>query len=200
MQQSHGVIAEVYSDKIILRGRDFVNGKWISRGRTYLTLKEKSDMPEISVSRTVNSDGSCDVSVADLGASYTCQIIVNGAETSGYTANVPEDADYVAVRITADDGSYVSKVFEDISEIPVESTTVEIQGENVVIKGLNAEANLMLASYYKKQLIDIKIIPVTSDTSITLEETGLKTDSADTVKAFLLAKDTYAPLCENVTK
>lgn len=200
VQQSHGVVAEVYSDKIILRGRDFVNGKWISRGRTYLTLKEKSDIPEISVSRTVNSDGSGNVSVADLGASYTCQIFVDGAETAGYTANVPEDADYVAVRITADDGSYVSKVFEDISEIPVESTTVEIQGENVVIKDLNAEANLMLASYYKKQLIDIKIIPVTSDTSITLEETGLKTDSADTVKAFLLAKDTYAPLCENVTK
>lgn len=48
---SHGVIAEVYEDCILVRGRDFVNGQWISRGLSKITFSAPCSVQKPEVVR-----------------------------------------------------------------------------------------------------------------------------------------------------
>ncbi len=116
-QNSHGVVAKVYSDGIELWGRDFVNEKWISRGYTGLTFKSECAIDEISLTKTACADGIVLTANEVEGASYTWVVDGIQSDVTTNSVTVAKDFDgYVALRITTADGAYRSEVFENVAD------------------------------------------------------------------------------------
>ncbi|MGN1121455.1 MAG: metallophosphoesterase family protein, partial [Eubacteriales bacterium] len=119
--QSHGVIAEVYEDRILIRGRDFVNGKWISRGLTELTFKSAEAIREFSVQR-IESAGGTTLAVVDpynTEVTYTWYLNGEAQAVTGKTLEAAADfSGYVAVRATDADGNYRSCLYDTLADVP----------------------------------------------------------------------------------
>lgn len=120
---SHGIIAEVYSDRILLKGRDFVADKWISKGYTLLTFKET---PEHSVCPVIghNDDGKAILKIYQPDDRYTYTWIVDGVETEGISIDIPESFETIIVRAVDANGSYSSVVRNDISDFALDNDDV----------------------------------------------------------------------------
>jgi hypothetical protein len=82
-----------------------------------------------------------------------------------------------------------------ISDVPV----ITCDQELFKIYNLEEEAIFIVAGYSGEKLNDVKIIPLSQSSQITLASTGLDTSKSNTIKAFLW-KDlkTLLPLCRNI--
>lgn len=121
IEGSHGIVAKVYSDGIELWGRDFANKKWISRGYTYLTFKDKSDFENITLTKSIS--GNNFVITLNTDDEVNVSWILDGAEqeNTGKSITVAQDfAGWVAVRISDDNGNYRSNSFDSLADIDFE--------------------------------------------------------------------------------
>lgn len=210
---SHGLFVEVYKDKMIVRARDYMNGKYISLGLSKVTFREECTLPEISVVKKETSQGTLLKANSVTDASYTW--ILNGTQSDVTTDSITVPADYegyIALRITDKNGAYRSEVFESLDEIGAESTELY----DIILHSANATAtvtftpdeklcgaNAVIACYdSEKVLSSIKIHTITKEQatagSFTAEEfsaTGTK------VKVYLFASlDGIIPMCKVIEK
>lgn len=122
---SHGLFVEVYKDKMIVRARDYMNGKYIALGLTKVTFKEECTIPDISITKkTVSVEILLCASPVE-NASYTW--VFNGSQivTANNSITVPSDySGYIALRITDENGAYRSELFESLDEIEQEAENV----------------------------------------------------------------------------
>ena len=111
-------------------------------------------------------------------------------------ADLDDDPDTITFEI--DKFSTFALCYSDIEtfvEVP-DDVNLMLTNDNVSLSGLNQTAVLVLASYNTSTLVDIKSFDVSEDTEMTLESTGLETNGANTVKAFLWnSLDGLTPVC-----
>jgi hypothetical protein len=200
---AHGVIAEVYEDCIVLKGRNFTDKKWISRGLTGLTLKANNPLKEFNVTKTTQTD-SIILSVADdKNKNVTYEWYLDGAlqQSAARSLKVPKNYEgYVAVRAKDGNGNYVSQLYNSLGEIKESTTHMLFDGEKITVFGLETPAKLVLTAFIYGRVSSSRIIPLTKDTEIYLPQTGLETEWADEIRIILLEDKTLRPLCFNITK
>lgn len=115
---SQGVIAEVYEDCVVLRGRDFVNGKWIARGQTILTFQTGNTLSPITVVQTGVGDTVTLTASGKEGLTYAWYLNGEKQKETGAVLAVSADFDgYIAVRATDEQGHYTSESYETLKEI-----------------------------------------------------------------------------------
>ncbi len=116
IQGSHGFVAKVYDDGIVLCGRDFVNNSWISRGYTYLTFKDQCAIDDITITKAVTSAGVTLTAnqIDDVTYSWILDGVVSENTTNAITVSADYEG-YVALRVTAADGSYRSEVVDNLA-------------------------------------------------------------------------------------
>lgn len=125
-----GLIAEVYNDRILLKGRHFVNGQWIARGFSEITFAEKCPLKEISVSKRLTADGKLELMVDKPDADFTYTWYTDNATILGSGTSLTLESDFasfVAIRAINNQGSYRSDSFSSLSDIPVRSSDEPIQ-------------------------------------------------------------------------
>ncbi len=125
-----GLIAEVYNDRILLKGRHFVNGQWIARGFSEITFAEKCPLKEISVSKRSTADGKLELMVEKPDTDFTYTWYTDNATVLGYGTSLTLESDFasfVAIRAVNAKGSYRSDSFSSLSDIPVSSSNEPFQ-------------------------------------------------------------------------
>ncbi len=76
------------------------------------------------------------------------------------------------------------------------ATSLTLLMSEVSVNNLNKEATLMLASYNKNSLVDVKSVSVSNDTTVLISETGINTNGVDLIKAFLWEDiQSMKPIC-----
>jgi len=124
---SHGVIVEVYSDKILIKGRNFMEDKWISKAYTSLSMKESLET-DVTLVKDVSDDGTTSVYLKGDFSSFNCTYIVDGEESYVIT----DDTDYVAVRIENSEGLFTTLFYDDVSLIaPDFEAPSMIEGQDI---------------------------------------------------------------------
>lgn len=109
------VMAEVCDDRIVLRGYDFSNYKWISSALYQITFNGTTDIKGLSATRSFNGTNtvlSASVSGNDTGVSYTWYA---DGEVIGTGKNLSVDGDtdaVIAVR-AADSKGYASEIAKE---------------------------------------------------------------------------------------
>jgi hypothetical protein len=104
---------------------------------------------------------------------------------------------YTLKVIAVKDGvqSEVSTFTFIVSDEPV----VTFEKDLFKIDNLEEEAIFIVAGYSGEKLNDVKIIPLSQSSQITLASTGLDTSKSNTIKAFLWkGLQTLLPLCRNI--
>ena len=195
---SHGVFAEVYEDRVLLRGRDFVAGKWLSKGYTLLTMKDSPDF-EVSAEKTSVDGGSTVISVKNPDASLEYIWVVDGTWFTSETVTLYGDEDYVALRATDENGVFASVVYDNISDIPEkekEEKTLEFNGDILKVNADTSGLQLVLASFDGTRLNDVKLVCVSGKMQVVLGESGLDTEGCDRVCALLMKKLSLSPVAE----
>ena len=194
---SHGIFAEVYTDRILLRGMDFVTGKWISKGYTLLTLKDAPDFVA-EAERSTDSYGHTVLTVKNPQAYLEYTWHVDGAVENGNSVTLNGNEDYVVLRATDENGVFTSTLYDNISDIP-ESTSkmLFIDGDNICLSTSNETKKLVVASYNGTRLVDVKILDVSGNTKISIEETGLDVSGCNKINAFLINKFIFSPITES---
>lgn len=193
-QNSHGVIAEVYADRILLKGRDFVADKWISKGYTLLTFK---DAPEFTVSaeRTTDENGNTVLNAVNVKENLTYTWIVDGVEAQSTSVTLSGDVDYVALRVSDASGVYASELYDDVSSIPekkIDSLTVN---DGVVkVTGVSEASYLVIASYKGTRVHDIYIQPISADCTVNITSTTLDTAGCNKISAFVIKRASLSPI------
>lgn len=186
---SLGIIAEVYSDRIILRGRNFVENKWISRAQTILTFKNSLDT-DINLVKEPYENGTWRIFVKNSDSQLNYTYIVDGVEGNIINPNT----DYVAVRATDANGSYVTLFNDDISTIPnnssgpvvpnsIKSFSTQLDvtaGKLVSSFELSSPANGMafVAVYNGTRLVAVKNVVINSDNTVYTVEMSANRDFA----------------------
>ncbi|MBQ8759638.1 MAG: metallophosphoesterase, partial [Clostridia bacterium] len=197
---SHGIIAEVYADRILLRGRDFASDKWLSKGYTLLTFKDAPDF-EVTAERSTDESGNTVLTASNVSSDYTCTWIVDGAETAGASVTLTGDADYAALRITDKNGLYASMLYDDISDIPEKKqSSLEVQNGVVKVTGVTNPSYLIIVSYKGTRLHDVYIKPVSDNINVNISETTLDTSGCDKITAIVLKKTSLSPLFPAVSQ
>ncbi len=123
VEGSHGIFAEVYEDRILLKGRDFVADKWISKGYTLLNFKtpvEHFFYPVISH----DDDGKAIIKINKPDDNYTYTWIVDGVETEGLAIDIPESFETIIIRAVDTNGNYLSTVRTKLAEFLLENENV----------------------------------------------------------------------------
>ena len=207
---SHGLFVEVYKDKMIVRARDYMNGKYISLGLSKVTFKDECTIPEISVTKKAITDEILLCANHVENATYTW--VFNGSQivTSDDSITVPSDySGYIALRITDENGAYRSEMYENLGEIAEESakgaeiSDITFDNEKstatVTLKDAEsfADAKAVIAFYDGKVLSGIKIHTITEEEaaagSFTVQETAA---SGTKVKVFVFSSlDLMKPVC-----
>lgn len=125
---TQGIIAEVYTDRILVRGRYFITGQWISQGLSEVTYNTTCPIEKFEVTKEICEDGSItlttDHKVTD-GLTYSWYLDGELQAETGATITLPADyAGYIAVRATDADGHYRSELYDSLDEIsePVAET------------------------------------------------------------------------------
>ena len=132
---------------------------------------------------------------------YICTI--NGEShsyTDGILLSVDEEnsvKQYTIKIVAVKDG--ISSEVSTFSFVVTDSPIVTFGKDLFKIDNLDEEAFFVVAGYSKNKLNDVKMIPLSQNSKITLEETNLNTSGCDYIKAFLW-KDlqTLSPLCKNI--
>ena len=169
---SMGLLIEIYEDRLVLRGRNFVTGKWISEAYTEIRLNAAATIEKPEACRITEPDGRVTVYCTSNPASVSTVFVTDGAEIT--TDHITVDA-----------------------EIPERKTTIALTENAVSVTAAPADSLLILAAFdasgrYKAAYT----CAVTYDAAISFEQSGLVLESGDTVKAFLFGKDSITPLCE----
>ena len=120
--------------------------------------------------------------------------------TDGIMLSVDEEntvKQYTIKIVAVKDG--ISSEVSTFSFIVTDSPIVTFEKDLFKIDNLDEEAVFAVAGYCGNKLNDVKIIPLSQDSKITLEETNLNTSGCDYIKAFLW-KDLQAlsQLCKNI--
>lgn len=209
---SHGLFVEVYKDKMIVRARDYMNGKYISLGLSKVTFREECTIPEISVVKKETSQGTLLKANSVTDASYTW--ILNGTQSDVTTDSITLPADYegyIALRITDAKGAYRSELFESIGEISSESAelydiTFDSDKSTATVTFSPDEkligANAVIAYYDGKVLSGIKLHTVTAEQAIAGSFTAEEiTASGTKAKVFIFSSlDKMMPMCKVLEK
>lgn len=151
IEESHVVFAKVYDDVIELWGRDVTNGKWISRGCTYLTLKEECTIDDIELNKALSGDSY--VLTANVPENVNATWILDGQDGgTESTVTVAKDFDgYIAVRYTDANGAYRSEVFSSLEEVP-ETLDVTPTSYNISSIRTNSDSGIrFMASVTNRQ-------------------------------------------------
>jgi len=207
---SHGLFVEVYKDKMIVRARDFMNGKYIALGLSKITFKDECTIPEISVTKKAITDEILLCANHVENATYTW--VFNGSQivTADDSITVPSDySGYIALRITDENGAYRSELYENLGEIAEESAegaeisdiTFDNEKSTATVTFNETEsfagAKAVIALYDGKVLSGIKIHTITREEaaqgSFTVQET---TAVGTKVKVFVFSSlDLMKPVC-----
>lgn len=201
--KAHGVIAEIYEDCIVLRGRNFSDKKWISRGLTGLTLKANNPLKEFNVTKTTETDGIILSVSDDKNKNVTYEWYLDGVlqQTAETTLALPKSfKGYVAVRAKDENGNYVSQLYDSIGDIKEGNTHLLFNGEKITVCGLETSAKLVLAAFKGGVISSTRIIPLTKDADVYISQTGLVTEGTDEIRIILLEAKTLNPLCPNISK
>ena len=180
---SMGIIAEIYSDRILYRARDFINKKWISLGFSQITFKEKCPIEPFTLN---DNNGVISIENPDENLTYTWYL--NGAEALCGTS-ITLDSDFtgfVSVRANDADGNYRSELIKTYVTKREETTVLYISDTEVTVENVTNPGTLFIVAYENGKMLDVKSVNVSKETVITIEETGLNTANADTVKAFFM--------------
>lgn len=113
VEGTHLVFADFYEDKVVIRARDALNEKWISKGLTELTLKKKCPIADISVTKDGNIlTAKCDTE------SVKFVWYLDGVPHEGKSITFDRNFDgFVAIRAYDQEGNYKSVVFDHINNI-----------------------------------------------------------------------------------
>lgn len=161
------------------------------------------EAPEINLESGIYKSGT--VIKINQKSNTTYSYTLNGElnfynSEAGIVLSVDEEnsvKQYTLKIIAVKDGvqSEVSTFTFIVSDEPV----VTFEKDLFKIDNLDEEAVFVVAGYCGNKLNDVKMIPLSQDSKITLEETALNTSESEYVKAFLW-KDlqTLRPLCENI--
>ena len=108
---THGTIAEVYSDGILIRGRNFTAGKWISLAESYISFKKPCLSGEIAIKE--ERDGKLSA-FAEYPEDITFEWYVDGKLVSkDPSISLPHDAkNYIALRAKDKRGGFKSVVYK----------------------------------------------------------------------------------------
>ena len=130
---TQGIIAEVYDDRILLRGRYFITEQWISQGLSELTFRETCPIEKFEVEKQTTADGELLLTVNHKNTDgLTYSWYLDGELQSEHGASLtlsPDYAGYIAVRATDENGNYRSELYDSLAEIKdfeVETETTEI--------------------------------------------------------------------------
>ena len=106
---THGTVAEVYADKILIRGRNFTTGEWISLAECALTFKAPCLSGNIGIKRCGDRDFSV---LAEQTQDITFEWYLNGEHfENGECITLPEGAcGYIALRAIDSAGGFKSIV------------------------------------------------------------------------------------------
>ena len=195
---SMGLLIEIYEDRLVLRGRNFVTGKWISEAYTEIRLNAAATIEKPEACRITEPDGRVTVYCTSNPASVSTVFVTDGAEiTTDHITVDAENTKAIAIRQYDRDGGYTSTLYRNIAEIPERKTTIALTENAVSVTAAPADSLLILAAFdasgrYKAAYT----CAVTYDAAISFEQSGLVLESGDTVKAFLFGKDSITPLCE----
>jgi len=154
------------------------------------------------------------------------QIDINGVTdnymlvVSSYKNNVLIDTKFIVISSATTlmisetgldtTGANTIKAFlwEDIQSMkPIcEAQSIKIEGKTpllsltesqVSVSGINEKSSLIIATYNDSTMVDAKVIGISSDTIKAIAETGINTDGANIVKAFLWDDmQTMSPICD----
>lgn len=96
-----------------------------------------------------------------------------------------------------DSGCY----FDDISVTStLQLPTISLTETQVMAKNIVSDCILIVASYNKNAVKDVKIININRDTDVNLSETGIDTRDTDVIKAFLWNNlSDLRPLCKSIS-
>ena len=113
VEGTHIVFADFYEDKVIIRARDSLNGKWISKGLTGLTLKKKCPI-EYVVTLKEECDGGYKLTASsEIDGKVVWYL--DGEAHEGKSVQVDKNFDgFIAVRVYDAEGNYKSVVFDSI--------------------------------------------------------------------------------------
>ena len=122
-------------------------------------------------------------------------VYVDGILLSVDKENTVEQYTIKVIAVKDGISSEVSTFAYIVSDVPV----ITCEQELFKIYNLDEEAIFIVAGYSGEKLNDVKIIPLSQSSQITLASTGLDTSKSNTIKAFLW-KDlqTLLPLCRNI--
>ena len=113
---THFVLADFYDDKVVIRARDSLNGKWISKGLTKLTLKEKCLVGSI-----VTLKEECDEGFMLTASCEPCVKVIwylDGEAHEGKSIKVDRGFEgFVAVRVYDNEGNFKSVFFDSVNDI-----------------------------------------------------------------------------------
>lgn len=159
------------------------------------------EAPEINLESGIYKSGTVIKINKKNNTEYVCSI--NGDPylyTDGIMLSVDEEntvKQYTIKIVAVKDG--ISSEVSTFSFIVTDSPVVTFEKDLFKIDNLDEEAVFVVAGYCGNKLNDVKIIPLSQDSKITLEETNLNTSGCDYIKAFLW-KDFQAlrPLCKNI--
>ncbi len=113
---SHFVFADFYDDRVIIRARDSLNGKWISKGLTSLTLKKKCPIEYIVTLREECDDGYMLTASSEVDGRFVWYL--DGEAHEGKSITVDRDFDdFIAVRVYDDEGNFKSIVFDGVNDM-----------------------------------------------------------------------------------
>ena len=107
---THGTVAEVYADKILIRGRNFTTGEWISLAESALTFKKPCLSGNIGIKRGEGRDLSA---LAEKSDGIIFEWYLNGEHlANGESITLPEGAcGYIALRAKDHLGGFKSTVY-----------------------------------------------------------------------------------------
>ena len=108
---THGTVAEVYEDEILIRGRNFTAGKWISLAESYISFKKPCLSGEIAIKEA--RDGKLSA-FAEYPEDITFEWYVDGKLVSkDQSISLPHDAkNYIALRAKDKRGGFKSVVYK----------------------------------------------------------------------------------------
>ena len=112
---THGVICEVYSDRAILRGRDYSSGEWVSLGHVGLDFKAPCLSGEISIKKLCEDDGVITLAaVAENSDGISFEWYVDGKLSAcGVKLCVRDgECNYVALRAKDSFDGFCSVIYE----------------------------------------------------------------------------------------
>lgn len=163
-----GVVVEVCEDRIIVKGRDFSNDKWISQSLHQITLAGSTSIEGLTATRKFDGENTvltAKVSSGDV-SSYTWY--ADGAVLgTGKTFTVAGETDAVISVRARDASGYASAVAEEdtgLFEAPyVLGAQIRIPGDKYskVTQGLRFISTISADTY--NQLKELNLLPKTND-------------------------------------